>query len=146
MVKDEIVDAVLETAPEKRQSEVPVGFVPEPTAEYRAHRKLLKAAVSVGAPPVPSPIPIPVPIPAGPRVLMWKQDPSVAEIGIRKVFLPGPVSAGPSDARPHHVFASRAQADPRGVHALSRPALRIDYRGGTHVDRRGLVARSVRRG
>ena len=99
MVKDEIVDAVLETAPEKRQSEVPVGFVPEPTAEYRAHRKLLKAAVSVGAPPVPSPIPIPVPIPAGPRVLMWKQDPSVAEIGIRKAYLPRPVSTGPSDAR-----------------------------------------------
>ena len=99
MVKDEIVDAVLETAPEKRQSEVPVGFVPEPTAEYRAHRKLLKATVSVGAPPVPSPIPIPVPIPAGPRVLMWKQDPSVAEIGIRKAYLPRPVSTGPSDAR-----------------------------------------------
>ena len=99
MVKDEIVDAVLETTPEKRQAEVPVGFVPEPTAEYRAHRKLLKATVSVGAPPVPSPIPIPVPIPAGPRVLMWKQDPSVAEIGIRKAFLPRPVSTGPSDAR-----------------------------------------------
>jgi len=99
MVKDEIVDAVLETTPEKRQTEVPVGFVPEPTAEYRAHRKLLKATVSVGAPPVPSPIPIPVPIPAGPRVLMWKQDPSVAEIGIRKAFLPRPVSTGPSDAR-----------------------------------------------
>jgi hypothetical protein len=99
MVKDEIVDAALETTPEKRQSEVPVGFVPEPTAEYRAHRKLLKATVSVGAPPVPSPIPIPVPIPAGPRVLMWKQDPSVAEIGIRKAYLPRPVSTGPSDAR-----------------------------------------------
>ena len=99
MVKDEIVDAVLETTPEKRQTEVPVGFVPEPTAEYRAHRKLLKATVSVGAPPVPSPIPIPVPIPAGPRVLMWKQDPSVAEIGIRKAYLPRPVSTGPSDAR-----------------------------------------------
>ncbi len=89
MVKDEIVDAVLETTPEKRQTEVPVGFVPEPTAEYRAHRKLLKATVSVGAPPVPSPIPIPVPSPAGPRVLMWKQDPSVAEIGARS-FSRGP--------------------------------------------------------
>jgi hypothetical protein len=30
---------------------------------------------------------------------MWKQDPSVAEIGIRKAFLPRPVSSGPSDAR-----------------------------------------------
>src|ERR671931_2233436 len=40
-----------------------------------------------------------VPAPAGPRVLMWKQDPSVAEIGIRRVFLPRPVSTGPCDAR-----------------------------------------------
>src|SRR5206468_8846994 len=97
MVKDEIVDAVMEHTLERRQTRVPVGFVPEPTAEYRAHRKLLKATASIGAPPAPNPTPIPTPV--GPRVLMWKQDPSVAEIGIRKVFLPGPVSAGPSDAR-----------------------------------------------
>jgi hypothetical protein len=32
-------------------------------------------------------------------VLMWKQDPTVAEIGIRKAFLPGNVLAGPRDAR-----------------------------------------------
>src|SRR5436190_392411 len=97
MVKNEIIDAVLESSPEKRQTKVPVGFVPEPTAEYRTHRKLLRATAAAGAPPIPSPIPIPAF--AGPRVLMWKQDPSVAEIGIRKAFLPGPVSTGPSDAR-----------------------------------------------
>jgi hypothetical protein len=30
---------------------------------------------------------------------MWKQDPSVQEIGIRKAFLPGHIFAGPRDAR-----------------------------------------------
>src|SRR5262249_44769012 len=70
-----------------------------PSAEYRAHRKFAKAVAAVGAPPVPSPIPIPIPLLVGPRVLLWKQDPSVAEIGIRKAFLPRPVSSGPSDSR-----------------------------------------------
>jgi hypothetical protein len=55
--------------------------------------------------PIPLPIPIPppilIPLLVGPRVLMWKQDPSVAEIGIRKAFLPRPVSTGPRDARMH---------------------------------------------
>ena len=97
--EDEILDAISATTHEKRQSTVPVGFVPEPTAEYRAHRKLAKATTAVGAPRVPIPIPVPIPVLVGPRVLMWKQDPSVAEIGIRKAFLPRPVSSGPSDAR-----------------------------------------------
>jgi len=99
MVNDDIMAAVAENAPEKRQTSVPIGFVPEPTAAYRAHRKLLKATAAVGAPPVPGPIPVPAPTLAGPRVLMWKQDPSVTEIGIRKTFLPRPVSTGPCDAR-----------------------------------------------
>src|SRR4030095_13124281 len=47
----------------------------------------------------PIPIPIPIPVLVGPRVLLWKQDPSVGEIGIRKAFLPPPVSTGPRDAR-----------------------------------------------
>src|SRR5512138_1178 len=94
-----IVDEVLEPASEQRRSTVPVGFVPTPTAEYREHRKFASATKAVGAPRVPSPIPIPIPVLVGPRVLMWKQDPSVAEIGIRKAFLPRPVSSGPSDAR-----------------------------------------------
>jgi hypothetical protein len=102
MSKEEttIVDEIVETiSEEKRQAAVPVGFVPTPTADYRHHRKLVKATTAVGAPPVPSPIPVPIPLPVGPRVLMWKQDPSVAEIGIRKAFLPRPVSSGPSDGR-----------------------------------------------
>ena len=58
------------------------------------------AALAAG----PSPIPIPIPIPpfpffTGARVLMWKQDPTVGEIGVRKAFLPNHVFAGPSDSR-----------------------------------------------
>jgi hypothetical protein len=77
---------------------VPIGFVPTPTAEYRLHRKALKAVTSAGTPPEPTTIPVPVALP-GARVLMWKQDPSVGEIGIRKVYLPGHIFAGPRDAR-----------------------------------------------
>jgi len=58
MLKDKIVDAVLDPALEKWQTKAPM--------------------------------PAPVPIPAGPCVLMWKQDPSVAEMGIRRIFLPRP--------------------------------------------------------
>ena len=67
MLKDKIVDAVLDPALEKWQTKAPM--------------------------------PAPVPIPAGPCVLMWKQDPSVTEMGIRRIFLPRPVSTGPCDAR-----------------------------------------------
>ena len=41
----------------------------------------------------------PLPYAFGARVLMWKQDPSVDEIGTRKAYLPGVVLAGPRDAR-----------------------------------------------
>jgi hypothetical protein len=75
---------------------LPVSYVPTPSLEYRSHRKFVQATIEPAAPPVP---PIPVPIPVGVRALIWKQDPSVAEIGIRKVFLPGPVLTGPKDAR-----------------------------------------------
>jgi hypothetical protein len=68
--------------------------------EYRTHRKLMKATVQPGLPVHPIPIPIPIPFPlAGARVLIYKQDPSVTEIGIRKVYLPGHIFAGPRDAR-----------------------------------------------
>ena len=88
---------------------LPVSFIPTPTRAFREHRKRLKALVQPGLPrsavlaagPAPVPIPIPIPVPAlpGARVLMWKQDPSVGEIGIRKAYLPNHVFAGPSDSR-----------------------------------------------
>jgi len=77
---------------------LPVSYVPTPTAEYRRHRKLVRTTVEPGAPPAPTDIPAALLIP-GARALIWKQDPSVAEIGIRKVFLPGNILPGPRDAR-----------------------------------------------
>lgn len=78
---------------------VPVAFVPTPTDEFRRHRKLFKATVQPGTPAPAIRIPIPIPRRVGARALIWKQDPTVGEIGIRKVFLPNFVSAGPRDAR-----------------------------------------------
>lgn len=77
---------------------LPLSFIPTPTREYRTNRKARKVTLEPGL-PVPIPLPIPVPALVGPRVLMWKQDPSVSEIGIRKAFLPSFVQNGPRDGR-----------------------------------------------
>jgi hypothetical protein len=88
----------------------PVGFVPMPTAPYRQHRKAAQLLDQPGRPRAGHPPPavpaedgqpddVPLPFAFGARVLMWKQDPSVSEIGTRKVYLPGVVLAGPRDAR-----------------------------------------------
>jgi len=95
-----------------------VGFIPMPSAPYRQHRKAAQlldqpgrprpvgaALSSAGAPgadeagPANTPGDVPLPYAFGARVLMWKQDPSVGEIGTRKAFLAGVVLAGPRDAR-----------------------------------------------
>jgi len=81
---------------------LPVSFVPVPTDEYRRHRKMLKALVQPGRPTARSPLPAPAPAApgqAGSRVLIWKQDPSVNEIRVRRAYLPGVVLAGPRDGR-----------------------------------------------
>src|SRR6478672_8903411 len=94
----------------------PIGYVPMPAAPYRQHRKAaqlldqpgrprLLAGPGAGAPgradstEEGSQEDVPLPYAFGARGLMWKQDPSVSEIGTRKVFLPGGVLAGPRDAR-----------------------------------------------
>jgi len=76
-----------------------ISYVPTPTEEYRRHRKTERVTIEPGAPPAPIPIPVPIPPPAGARALIWKQDPSVAEIGIRKILLPGVIVPGPRDPR-----------------------------------------------
>jgi hypothetical protein len=88
---------------------VPIGFVPTPTQAFRQHRKVEQLVVEPGPPRAlaasaqksagPILIPVPLPLIRGSRVLIWKQDPSVGEIGVRKSFLPGNVFAGPSDSR-----------------------------------------------
>jgi hypothetical protein len=89
----------------------PIGYVPMPSAPYRQHRKASQLLDQPGRPRLlagpgragdgeeGSPGDVPLPYAFGARVLMWKQDPSVDEIGTRKVFLPGVVLAGPRDAR-----------------------------------------------
>ncbi|TFW34200.1 hypothetical protein [Massilia horti] len=92
---------VADDAPDEREQS-PVSFVPTPSAPYRQHRKAAQLLDEPGAPRASndSPTPgVPLPYAFGARVLMWKQDPSVTELGIRKVFLPGIVLAGPRDAR-----------------------------------------------
>jgi hypothetical protein len=81
-----------------------VAAIPAPTRAY--NDRITKQANTRRATTmlIPRPIPLPVPIPPlpiqrGARVLMWKQDPSVNEIGIREAFLPGRVFTGPKDAR-----------------------------------------------
>lgn len=78
----------------------PVRYVPTPSAPWRLqHRaaRLLEEAPAPGDGPPPPPEPPPHGF--GARVLIWKQDPSVSEIGTRKAYLPGVVLAGPRDAR-----------------------------------------------
>jgi hypothetical protein len=80
----------------------PVAFIPTPSAPYRQHRKAAQLLDQPGAPrgtEAPPDASIPLPYAFGARVLMWKQDPSVLEMGTRKAFLPGIVLAGPRDAR-----------------------------------------------
>lgn len=84
---------------EQDREAIPVGFVPTPTIDYRTHRKTLQVTVQPGRPTHPIPIPIPLPLLKGPRVLMWKQDPSVTEVGVRKAYIPSYVLSGPKDAR-----------------------------------------------
>jgi len=81
----------------------PVSFVPTPSAPYRRHRKAAALVLEPGPPrkrlgadPGASTTAL------GARVLMWKQDPSVSEIGTRKAFLPGLILTGPRDARIRH--------------------------------------------
>jgi len=80
----------------------PVAFIPTPSAAYRQHRKAAQLLDQPGTPrgadEPPSPE-VPLPYAFGARVLMWKQDPSVSDMGTRKAFLPGIVLAGPRDAR-----------------------------------------------
>jgi len=87
-----------------------IGFIPTPSAAYRQHRKRAQLLEQPGAPRPGSSETTQVPLPYafGARVLMWKQDPSVHEIGTRKAFLPGLILDGPRDAR----IASGAGIDP----------------------------------
>jgi hypothetical protein len=81
---------------------LPVSFVPTPSALYRAHRKSAQLLQQPSLPRLKDtalPTRAAAAPPAGARVLIWKQDPSVSELGPRKIFLPGVILEGPRDAR-----------------------------------------------
>lgn len=87
--------------------EVPLS-IPTPSIQYRQRRRQVKVATATQPAFAPAPTAAPPEAAAaataalvvpGARVLTWKQDPSVQEIGIRKSYLPGPVLPGPRDAR-----------------------------------------------
>lgn len=96
----------------------PLGYVPTPTAAYRQHRKTAQLLDQPGKPRAPDAAPTSAALPDayafGARVLMWKQDPSVSEIGTRKAFLPGLILEGPCDAR----ISSGAGIDPVAPNAF----------------------------
>jgi hypothetical protein len=103
-IEETIMDRRLSSAASENGSFriAPVSYIPTPSAPYRIHRKSVQQVIEPGLPKLearPIPIPVPLPFSFGARVLMWKQDPSVAEIGTRKAFLPGVVLQGPRDAR-----------------------------------------------
>jgi hypothetical protein len=94
--EEEIVAIIVEENGHLMES-LPISLVPTPTREYREHRKRVQTLAQPGTPVIPS-IPLPLPLP-GARVLIWKQDPAVAEIDVRKAYLPGHIFQGPKDAR-----------------------------------------------
>lgn len=73
----------------------------EPTLQAYEAMQNRKVSLHAGtaAAPIPSPIPIPWPILSGSRFLIWKQDPSVGDLGLRLTYVPSFTLNGPRDGR-----------------------------------------------
>src|SRR4051794_32947968 len=94
-------------------TQLPVSLVPTPTGEYNrslARQQALRQKIRPALPLVRStdaelgeaeraPKTTAEAVLFGSRALIYKQDPSVAELGIRKVLLRGPMQPGPANAR-----------------------------------------------
>jgi hypothetical protein len=107
------------SAADGAEASLPVGFVPTPTREYNrasargnAQRQSIRPALKLvrsadaelgeieadAAEAAPAAAAL-LPVLFGSRALIYKQDPSVGEIGVRKVLLRGLLAAGPRNAR-----------------------------------------------
>lgn len=67
--------------------------------EAMQNRQVSSQSPGAMARPIPSPIPIPWPMLSGSRFLIWKQDPSVGDLGLRLTYLPTFTLNGPRDSR-----------------------------------------------
>ncbi|WP_214320209.1 hypothetical protein [Nonomuraea sediminis] len=86
---------------ELREKTIPEHREVTGTAVTEATMQRLQPPFAMEAAPIPNPLPIPIPLPpiVGPRILIYKQDPTVAELGVRAIFIPSTVLNGPSDTR-----------------------------------------------
>src|SRR4051794_38555268 len=76
-----------------RGAEVPEAFMGRMAPRFRVE------GAAAGPLPAPRPVPIPVPVMTGHRFLIYKQDPSVTDLGVRLTFVPTVVLNGPADTR-----------------------------------------------
>lgn len=67
--------------------------------KLQIYENLGTQANAIATPAIPTVIPIPIPLVTGSRLLIWKQDPSVTDPGIRLTFVPTVVLDGPRDSR-----------------------------------------------
>ena len=58
-----------------------------------------RAGATAAREPRPRPVPVPLPWLLGSRILAYKQDPTVGEVGLRTLYVPGLILNGPLDAR-----------------------------------------------
>ncbi|MFI0444576.1 hypothetical protein [Actinomadura sp. 6N118] len=72
--------------------------VSEARTERLAHQLRIERTMEA-ARPVQREVPVPLPQVTGHRFIIYKQDPSVTELGVRLTFLPTVVLNGPKDAR-----------------------------------------------
>lgn len=81
-----------------KQRSVPKTEVSESTVQFYDSLSDMQETIS-SLRRIPRPIPRPIPVIFGSRFLIWKQDPTVAELGLRTSYLPGLVLDGPRGSR-----------------------------------------------
>lgn len=68
-------------------------------APEQTYEKMQERQAAAAPTPIPIPIPLPIPALSGSRFMIWKQDPTVTDPGLRLSYIPTFVANGPRDAR-----------------------------------------------